>query len=313
MISRRDKQMLSDFGFKDYNDLKQYFNTQRHSIKVRYRKYDFKWRLKMMSKYKNDTSAIKKEIIRFHTQYEDFVIKNQRGNTVNIWPEKSKNQLEYLFERLVQPWKLTKHGNFLFSIQSPDHTDWFRALSTSEFFEAMDICYKASQKTGARVRPWKLRLKANECANSYNQKKDQGALWVSKDYEVALLIAINIIATWDTKTGDWKPWPFLGSWGTLARDHFKYELKHGYAVTKGKSIFSRALYVALKNQNPGRPLQRDVKFQDITNFVFRKGNTGMKQAAFIIASAFAVGGDRAGRIIGSFCDQYNIPKKRLVR
>ena len=105
----------------------------------------------------------------------------------------------------------------------------------------------------------------------------------------------------------------MGSWGKLARQHFAYHLKYGFPITKGTTALDVAAYTALSALSSKKQLSRDVKFQDIANFVFRKGNKGMKQAAFIIGVAFSVGGSSASRIIGSFCDQYNIPKKRLLK
>jgi hypothetical protein len=51
-----------------------------------------------------------------------------------------------------------------------------------------------------------------------------------------------------------------------------------------------------------------MKFEDIANFVFREGLTGAKHAAFILATAFAVGGSRAAKLINGFHEQHGIPK-----
>jgi len=309
MLSLFEKQLLKEFGFNDLSNLQAALNQP---MRTRYSHYNFRWRLILKSKYQNVKPAVKNLLSKYFVQYENYVLKNQRGTPVNYWPQKAKMQSEYLFDRLVKPWKLTKHRNLLFSIKNPDNKIYFRALDPVEFFKAMDICYKESKQKGAKTKPWKLRLKTSECASSYKGKSNMGAIWVKDDYKIAFLICINIASTWNPQKGDWKPWTFLGSWGTLAREHFNYHLKHGFPLKRGKSALDIATYTGLSAISKNKQITRDVKFQDIANFVFRKGNKGLKQAAFIIGVAFAVGGSTASRIIGSFCDQYNIPKNRLI-
>ena len=124
MISTLEIKLLKDFGFTSYAHFQKSLTIPP---KGRYRIYHFKWRLTMMSKYKPVNSPIKNAVITFFTQYEDYVIKNQKGNLAN-WPKNAKDQSEYLFERLVTPWKLIKHGSLLFSIKDPKNTLWFRGV-----------------------------------------------------------------------------------------------------------------------------------------------------------------------------------------
>jgi hypothetical protein len=241
-----------------------------------------------MSKYKSVSFSIrweKNSIITFFTQYEDYVIKYQKGGSPN-WPKGAEIKYEYLFERLVKPWKIIKHKGRIFSIKDPKGAFWFRALDLSELFKALDICYDKSKKSGAKVKPWKLSLKWAECVAYYKKKRNKGYSWVKKDYDVALLIADNIISTWNTKTGDWKPWN--NKWCKLAHKNLT-GLKYNLAGVSRK----------VKNKT---------EFKDIVNWVFQNGLTGIKRAAFILATAFAVGGTRAAKIINGFHNQYGIRK-----
>jgi hypothetical protein len=300
MASPQEQQMLKDFGFQNEARLKQYLNTPPRE---RYTIYKFKWRLIMMSKYNGINSGIKKDVVKFHTEYEDYVIQHQRGGLIN-WTQKSKDQSEYLFDRLKNPWFLEKHGGLIFSVKDPFGNYWFRALTLNELFEALDICYKESTKSGATIKPWKLSLNWWECVLTYNKKRNRGVLWTGKDYDVALMICDNIVSTWDTKTGDWKPWN--NSWSKLAHQKLT-GIKYGYPVTTAKRGGLISSVLEGISQHTG-PLKRDMKFEDVSDFVFREGFTGMKQAAFIIATAFAVGGSNAAKIINGFHEQHGIPK-----
>lgn len=301
MISTLEIKLLKDFGFTSYAHFQKSLTIPP---KGRYRIYHFKWRLTMMSKYKPVHSPIKNSVITFFTQYEDYVIKNQKGSLAN-WPKNAKDQSEYLFERLVTPWKLIKHGSLLFSIKDPKNTLWFRALDLQELFKALDICYKESKKSGAKVKPWTLSLKWNECVATYKQKRKRGILWVGKDYDVALMLCDNIISTWDTKTGNWKPWN--NAWSRLAHQKLSGIIKYGYIATpKNQGLISDSIMKGL-SAIPGTQ-KKEARFDDVSNFVFKEGLSGMKQAAFIIATAFAVGGSRAAKIINGFHEQHGIPK-----
>ena len=300
MISAKEKQMLKDFGFKDPAHLKKALKINPRN---RYNIYTFKWRLKMMSKYKTLSSRVKNDIVKFLTEYEDYVIKNQKGSLRN-WPKDAKDHAEYLFDRLVKPWKLIKHGSLLFSVKDPDNNYWFRALDLEELFKAMKICYSKSKKSGAKVKPWVLSLKWTECVSTYKRKRNRGFYWVGKDYDIALMICDNIISTWNTKTGDWKPWK--NSWSQLA--HRKLVgIKYGYIITsKNRGRLISPIRKGL-SQYSGT-LKRNMKFDDVSNLVFKEGLSGMKKAAFIIATAFAVGGSRAAKIINGFHEQHGIKK-----
>jgi hypothetical protein len=300
MATLQEKQMLKEFGFSDHDHLQR---SLKVSAREGYRNYKFKWRLIMRSRYNGINSKVKNDLINYFTRYEDYVIINQKGNLTD-WPGKAKDQAEYLFDRLVYPWALIKHNRLLFSVKDPKNTIWFRALTLKELFEALDICYKESKKSGAKVRPWKLSLKWSECVASYNQKRKKAILWIGKDYDVALMICDNIISTWNTKSGDWKPWN--NSWSKLAHQNLT-GIKYGYiTTTKNRGGLVAGITAGL-SVYPGF-LKRDMKFSDVTNFVFNEGLTGMKQAAFILATAFAVGGSNAAKIINGFHQQYGIPK-----
>ncbi len=284
-LSAADR-MYKDFGFNS----KAHFETVKNiNPRSRYRFYDIKWRLKMMSKYKNVSFTLrwdKYSIDSFFSQYEDYVIRGQSGAPINSWPKDAKEQYEYLFERLVRPWIIIKHGRLIFSIKSPNNIIWFRALDLQELFEAMKICFKKSKQENASVKPWDLSLKWNECVTSYRIKRNYGAFWIGKDYDVALLICDNIISTWNKNTGDWKPWN--NKWSQKA-----------YQGLTGIKYNKIGVNSKVKNK---------IEFSDISNWVFSKGLKGMKQAAFIIAVAFTVGGSRAARIINGFHEQHGIAK-----
>ncbi len=300
MVSIQEQQMLKDFGFQDETQLQKYLNI---SPRERYTKYNFKWRMKMMSKYRGIISAIKQNIIKFHTDYEDYVINHQKGSLTD-WPKKAKDQSEYLFERLEKPWMLIKHESILFSIKDPTNNYWFRALTLYELFEALDICFRESAASGAIVKSWKLSLNWWECYITYNKKRNMGSLWTGRDYDVALMICDNITSTWDSKTGDWKPWN--NSWSKLAHQKLT-GIKYGL-IKSVPDFGGRTPSVLEFVKHHSDTFKRDIKFEDISNFVFREGFTGMKQAAFILATAFTVGGSRAAKIINGFHEQHGIPK-----
>jgi hypothetical protein len=300
MATQLEKQMLQEFGFRDHDHLRRYLNI---SPRERYGNYKFKWRQIIKGKYAGAGSSVKNDLFKFLTGYEDYVIKNQKGNLSN-WPKKATDQAEYLFDRLVYPWNLIKHGRLLFSVKDPKNNYWFRALTLKELFEALDICYNESKKSGAIVKPWTLSLKWGECVNSYNQKRKKAILWLGKDYDVTLMICENIISTWNTKSGDWKPWN--NSWSKLAHQKLT-GIKYGYIkTTKNRGGLIAGITAGL-SAYPGL-LKRDMRFSDVANFVCNEGLTGMKQAAFIIATAFAVGGSNAAKIINGFHEQQGIPK-----
>lgn len=296
--------MFKDFGF---NSKAHFIGLRKLKPKERYRYYDFKWRLKMASKYKNISFLLrwdKNLIIAFFNQYEYYVIINQKGSRVNSWPKNAKNQYEYLFKRLVKPWTIIKHGSSLYSIKDPNNIFWFRALETKELFKAMDICNKISKRTRAKTKPWVLSLKWSSCVLSYMKKRNTGALWIGKDYDVALTICDNIISTWDTKTGDWKPWN--SKWCKLAHNDLRHSIKYGQFKHLGTAGVSSSITKGLNSIST----TKIVTFSDISNWVHKKGSKGMKQAAFMLLVAFWIGGSRAAKIITSFRKQHGIPSIR---
>src|SRR5690606_36605349 len=94
------------------------------------------------------------------------------------------------------------------------------------------------------TKPWTLSLKWNECVSTYYRKRNKGVLWVCKDYDVALMLCDNIISTWDTKTGNWKPWN--NSWSRLAHQKLSGIIKYGYiATSKNRGLISDAIIKGL--------------------------------------------------------------------
>jgi len=266
----------------------------------------------MNSKYPgvHHNYTVKKDVIKYFTLYEDYVIKYQRGFVLGKWPKKTKDQYEHIFDRLTSPWKLIDHGSYIYTIKSPYNIIEYRAIDMGQLFKAIDKIYKRYKNY--KTKPWALRLDAKEVARSF-RTANKGAMWVPKDYEIVLAVCINIISTWNTRTGDWKPWSnyMFGSWPQLVHDRFQGDLKYGYAIRENKNLLTKAYYRSISHLNLKKPITRDVKFSDITNFIFAKAERGHIQAAFILGSAFITGGSRAGRIIGSFCQQYHIPIKGI--
>ena len=132
---------------------------------------------------------------------------------------------------------------------------------------------------------YKLGLTYGACKKSYNHYKNKGAIWMKRDWFVALIICKNITSTWDTRTGDWKPWN--NSWCKLAHQ------KPGFTINKFKLRDNKVQYI------------------HIARFVQTKGLGGMAKGAYIMGVAFAVGGETAGRVITGFCRDNNIPLHKI--
>ncbi|HDR50721.1 MAG TPA: hypothetical protein ENN90_03745 [Mariniphaga anaerophila] len=288
MISPIDKLMLKDFGFRDYDSLKKSLKTAPGR---RFGKYDFKWRLKMMSKYNNhksSKSSVKDEIIKYHIGYEDYVLKSRSGRNA-IWPKKTLKLYAFLFEELENPWQIdnTHKRKRLYSISDPNKKIWFRAISYHEMIEAIDICYKNSYKFGTKTKTknYPCRLKWNECVASYSKARNMHSKYypgmTPKDYDVALLICDNITSTWNNKTGNWKPWNLKYRWLQLA--------------------YWDESYISMANLR-----EKNVKFSHVAAFVNTKAMKGNAMAFYILGVAYAVGGTRAAKIIKRFSSKKGI-------
>ncbi len=285
MISPREKEMLKDFGFKDYSDLNKYFNILKFGKSDRSKVYSFKWRLTMMSKYKNFNSPIKTKIIKFHTGYEDYVFKSRSGRNAK-WPQRTLKQYSFLFKQLQNPWHIdnTYKRKRLYSISDPKKKLWFRAISYHEMIEALNICYNNASQFGTKtkIKKYQCGLKWSECISSYSNVRNNHSRFypgmTPKDYDIALLICDNITSTWDSKTGHWKPWNKSNKW----------LIKAFYAK---KYIDTNSLR------------NKSVKFKDVANFVRQSALRGNSWAFFMLGAAFAAGGTRAARVIKQFANK----------
>jgi hypothetical protein len=289
MASSRDIMLLKDFGFKDYPSLKRALKSSPQSKKSH---YDFRWHLKMLSKYHYYISPVKIDITNYFEEYENYKLKTGTSAGYPTLPSETRRKADHLFGTWRgNPWKQITHGKGLFSIKDPSGNIWFRAIDSRELVQAIDICcYPVNKNKFPPTKPvpkvnkpgtYKLNLDYNKCKASYNQYKNKGSLWMKRDWFVALMICRNITSTWDTRTGDWKSWN--NKWCRMAHE------KPGYTINKFK----------LRDGN--------VQYIDIARFVITKGLGGMAKGAYILGVAFAVGGDTAGKIITGFCRDNHIP------
>jgi hypothetical protein len=289
MASPRDIMMLRDFGFKDHASLK---NALKTNPRARSRSYDFTWRLKMVPKYEYYYSAVKIDITKYYEEYEDFKLRGGTSTGYQTMPSESLKKAEYLFGSWRgNPWKQITLGKGLYSIKDPRGSLWFSAIDSRELVQAIDICcYPVNKNKFPPTKPvpkmnkpgtYKLNLDYNKCKASYNQYKNKGSLWMKRDWFIALMICKNITTTWDTRTGDWKPWN--NKWCRMAHE------KPGFTINKFKLRDGKVQYI------------------DIARFVMTKGLGGMAKGAYILGVAFAVGGDTAGKIITGFCRDNHIP------
>jgi hypothetical protein len=309
-ISGQDLKMLKNFGFKDYNNLHKYFNILRYGITDRTKVYDFRWRYIIISKYKNYNSPVKKELIKFHLEYEDYLLKHRSGRKWGL-PPKTIKQMEFLFDKLQRPWILSKKYNYknLYIISDPNKNIWFRAIDNYQMITAADICYIASPRFGTKTKPeptYKCTLNWNECVNTYKKVRNKGTLWVPEDYDTALIISDNITSTWDSKKGDWEPWQ-KNRWLIKAHNANRYinqaALRHGHQLYSGSwAEIPRKIYQKAKQPLP----KRNVNFHDVANFVHKEALKGIGVASFLIRLAWCVGGSRAGKIIGSYVKAHGL-------
>jgi len=293
MSSRRDIMMLNDFGFQDHPALKRALKSNPGSRKS---KYDFRWRLKMFSKYHYYISSVKIDITDYHNEYENHKLKTSTSGGYPTLPSQTRRKAEYLFGSWRgNPWKQITHGKGLFSIKDPYGNLWFKAIDSREIIQAIDICnYPVNKNKFPPTKPvpkvnklgtYKLKLNYKECEKSYNANKNRGSLFMPKDWFVALMICKNITSTWDTRTGDWKPWN--NKWCKIAHD------KGGFTINKFKLRKGK------------------VKYIHIAQFVINKGLGGMAKGAYLMGVAFTAGGETAGKIMTSFCRTHNIPLQKI--
>ena len=252
----------------------------------------------MVPKYENCYSAVKIDITKYYEDFENLKLKGGTSTGYQTIPSESLKKAEYLFGNWRgNPWKQITHGKGLYSIKDPRGNLWFRAIDSRELVQAVDICcYPINKNKFPPTRPipkvnkpdtYKLKLDYKKCVVSYNQKKNEGSSYMKKDWFVALMICKNITSTWDTRTGDWKPWN--NKWCKLAHE------KPGFTINKFKLRDGKVEYI------------------DIARFVITNGLGGMAKGAYILGVAFAVGGDTAGRVITGFCRDNNIPLYKIGR
>ncbi len=300
MTSHQDNRMLSDFGFRDLNHLQKFSKVK---LWERSQIYQFQWRVKMMTKYRGVNTAVKKEIEIFHKEYEDYLFRNPKGYPA-VWTKNAAGQFKYLFEKLEKPWKLIKHGGSLFSISDPHGVLWFRAISSDELIIALDICFEESQKNSTRCKPAELLLSWQECKNAYSVKKPAYSPFLkNKEYDIALLICDNVDSTWDSQTGEWKPWS--NPWSKAAYQKLS-KLKSEDAVNQQNMRY-------VKNFSVSDKLIKDadsqkVSFDEMVNFVFYEGLAEMQNAASVLYLAFATENTRSSAIINDFYELHRISK-----
>jgi hypothetical protein len=300
MVSQQDKILLADFGFKDLNHLR---NLSKATLWERKKNYSFLWRIKMAGKYRGVSTPVKKDIEKLFTEYEDYLIRNQQGFP-GMWTQNAKEQYNYLFERLENPWKLIRHGGLLFSIYDPYNVLWFRAISDKELIDALQYCMKESRIKGARCKPAELSLSWQRCKDSYSSTiKSSFSFQKMKENDIALLICDNIDSTWDPYTSDWKPWS--NSWSNLAYQKLNGLRERDYVSQNSKGSIVKS---SVQNEFLQETTAQKILFKDIVHFAFYEGLANMKNAASILSSAFSGQNTRSAKKINGFYELHGIPK-----
>lgn len=131
--------MLNDFGFKTYSILK---SRLKSNPGTRKKHYDFRWRIKMLSKYHYHYSAVKIDITKYFEEYENYKLRAGTSAGYPTLPSETRRKADYLFGSWRgNPWKQITHGKGFFSIKDPSGNLWFRAIDSREIMQAIDICY----------------------------------------------------------------------------------------------------------------------------------------------------------------------------
>ena len=326
MATPTEIQMIKDFGFSSEADLNSNLSLVKtgvlnnsFTVQRLWKKRDFKWRIKFLSKYHilpYQGSSIASKINSYYDAIENAALKHCSGNYVYTSSPKTEKQFQWLTSRLVKPWKLTTHSKLLCSIQDPNNYFHFKAIDYRQLIEALDICYKLSIKNGAMAKPYPLYLDWEECKSSYKKRIRAGSFlrgkqyvshW-SKDLELALLICGNICKTWDTKTGDWKP--HNNPWFKAVHRELHQQVRDGsfgFVSDRGlKGVLAQGLNTAVRGVK-SQYIKPSVKFEHIVDFIAKKHRKSMDHAAIILRGAY-VGGWRGTKVINSVHEQFGYPK-----
>jgi len=319
MATPTEIKMIKDFGFDSEADLNSKLSLVKGGVVLNnpatvqrlWQKRDFKWRIKYLSKYHTlpyQGGPIASKINSYYDAIENAALKHCSGRYVYTSSPKTDKQYQWLTSRLVKPWKMTSHGKLLFSLVDPNKYFHFKAIDGKQLWEALDICYKISIKSGARVKPYPLFLDWKECKSSYSSRKKSGKYvshW-STDLELALLICANICGTWNKKTGDWKP--VNNVWIKKVHKELHQQVRDGsFGAVSDRAIggvLSQAADRAVRGQKYRKP---SVKFDHIVNFIAKKHRQSMDHAAIILRAAY-VGGWRGTKVINSVHEQFGYPK-----
>ncbi len=330
MATQSEIRMIRDFGFSSEADLNSKLSLVKGGVILNnpgtaqrlWKKRDFKWRIKFLSKYhilSTQGSSIASKISSYYDSIENAALKYCSGSYVYTSTPKAEKQYQWLTNRLVRPWKLVPHGRLLSSIQGPNNYFHFKAIDYKQLIEALDICYKLSKRSGAAVKPYPLYLDWNECKSSFLKKYKAGSFirgfkytfhWTA-DLTLALLICANICKTWNTKTGDWKP--YNNAWMKLVHKELHQQIRDGtfgFVSDRGwKGGLARGLNSALRAAGTAKKgsVKPSVKFDHIVDFIAKKHRKRMDHAAIILRGAF-VGGWRGTKVINSVHEQYGYPK-----
>lgn len=302
-------------GLELYGVSQERFLSFLNSNQVRdiYQIWSINWR-QVVKTYDNPTHKNNREVNRVlqqirkrYKEYEDHRIRHVDPGRY-AWSAKEHEDFSYLFDRLERPWKFKKENGF-YTIYHPhavsfsEQSIWFRAVKSEELPKAMQVCKRETRKLGIREKPWKLPFTWNDCQQAYRKRITTGftGLGVGKNYDIALVIAENILKTWDGYKKEWQPWN--NAWSKLAHQELSITfddipMRPGYTATFRNGRLQVSRYER----------SRKWGFEDIVHFVFSKTLAADKKAAWILSVAFAVGGERAARLINGFHEQHNLRK-----
>jgi hypothetical protein len=221
------------------------------------------------------------------------------------WTNEIEGYFSHLFERLETPWMI-KEENSMFTIWHPkgwhdENGIWFRALRLDELRTAMLACLSETIRLGLRKKPWKLPFTWADCQSQYYGRCNNGSVWWHRrDYDIALLIANNILSTWDGYKKDWIPYD--NQWCKFA---------HATMTITFSDVPIQQVKLNIRHNKWEFTRERSTRkwgFEDIVQFVYTHDLKAKQRAAWILATAFAVGGDRAARLINGFHEQHNLEK-----
>ena len=254
-----------------------------------------------------EVKSLLQQINKRYKEYEEYRIRHVDPGKY-AWTARAEGDFLFLFERLERPWKFKKEHAFYtichpYSASFNEYSIWFRALKPEELPKAMQVCKRETRKLGIREKPWKLPFTWNDCQQAYRKRIRNSftGLGVGKNYDIAIVIAENILSTWDEYKKEWQPWN--NAWSKLAHQKLSITfddipMRPGYTATFRNGRIQISRYER----------SRTWGFEDIVQFVFRETLAADKKAAWILAVAFTVGGERAARLINGFHEQHNLRK-----